>query len=92
MRQINSAAILRAVHQGGPASRPEIARLTGLSLPTVNSIVDSLLQAGYLCESAPDGSIGARRPGPTRTSRNRPGAEADSPARKDGGETTTLPA
>lgn len=64
LRQINSAAVLRAVRQAGPVSRPEIARLTGLSRPTVNDVVDELLRAGYFLERPPDGSTDARRPGP----------------------------
>lgn len=64
LRQINSAAVLRAVRHGGPASRPAIARLTGLSQPTVNGIVESLLRTGHLWESPPDESTSAHRPGP----------------------------
>ncbi len=64
LRQINSVAVLRAVRQRGPAARPEIARLTGLSRPTVNGIVESLLRDGFLYESPPDGSADAHRPGP----------------------------
>jgi predicted NBD/HSP70 family sugar kinase len=64
LRQLNSAAVLRAVRQGGPASRPELAKLTGLSRPTVNSVVDELLRAGYLRESVADGNTQHRRPGP----------------------------
>jgi predicted NBD/HSP70 family sugar kinase len=64
LRQINTAAVLRAVRQQGLASRPEIARVTGLSRPTVNDIVDSLLRAGYLCESPPGGNSDVHRPGP----------------------------
>jgi predicted NBD/HSP70 family sugar kinase len=64
LRQINSAAVLRAVRHGGPASRPAIARLTGLSQPTVNEIVGSLLQTGYLWEIRPDEGARGHRPGP----------------------------
>lgn len=46
------------------ASRPEIARITRLSRPTVNDIVESLLRAGYLCESPPDETTDMHRPGP----------------------------
>ena len=63
LRQINTAAVLRTVRQCGMASRPEIARITRLSRPTVNDIVESLLRAGYLCESPPDETTDTHRPG-----------------------------
>lgn len=64
LRQINSDAVLRTVRHFGPASRPQIARLTGLSRPTVNGIVESLLRSGFLSERPPDRSTEAHRPGP----------------------------
>jgi predicted NBD/HSP70 family sugar kinase len=50
LRRLNSAAVLHAVREDGPASRAAIARATGLSKPTVNAAVELLLEHGYLTE------------------------------------------
>lgn len=50
LRRLNSAAVLHAVREDGPASRAAIARATGLSKPTVNAAVELLLEQGYLTE------------------------------------------
>jgi|1186.fasta_scaffold07214_2 predicted NBD/HSP70 family sugar kinase len=50
LRRLNSAAVLHAVREDGPASRAAIARATGLSKPTVNAAVEVLLEQGYLTE------------------------------------------
>jgi len=52
LRQHNSALILRAIRVGGSLSRPELARATGLSQPTVNEIAGLLVKSGYVRESA----------------------------------------
>ena len=66
LRRINSALILEVIRARGPLSRTEIARATGLSKPTVNDVVELLLEATYVRESvAHDGDRGRpRRPGP----------------------------
>lgn len=64
LRQINSAAVLRAIRDAGPVSRPQLATLTGLSRPTVNDVVEALLEAGYVNENLAGPHDGARRPGP----------------------------
>ena len=60
LRRLNSAAVLHAVREDGPASRADIARATGLSKPTVNAAVEALLEQGYLTE---DGEPVVGRPG-----------------------------
>lgn len=45
-RQHNLAVILRLLYQVGPKSRPELARLSGLSTPTVSALVTELVEAG----------------------------------------------
>jgi predicted NBD/HSP70 family sugar kinase len=50
LRQHNSALVLRAIRQGGSLSRPELAKATGLSQPTVNQISGLLLKRGYVRE------------------------------------------
>ena len=50
LRRLNSAAVLRTIRADGPISRAELARVTGLSKPTVNGAVELLLESGYLTE------------------------------------------
>jgi predicted NBD/HSP70 family sugar kinase len=64
LRRLNSAAVLRAIRADGPISRAELARTTGLSKPTVNEVVELLLQSEYVAESLADGESRPRRPGP----------------------------
>lgn len=63
MRQANALHVLRTLRAAGPLGRTDIARLTGLSKPTVNNIVGDLLDRRYFCENGPPSS-GAQRPGP----------------------------
>ena len=69
MRRMNSALILDVIRGGGPLSRADIARATGLSKPTVNEVVELLLDGPYVEEAAADGSS-------ERTRRRRPGPRA----------------
>jgi predicted NBD/HSP70 family sugar kinase len=64
LRRLNAAAVLRAIRADGPISRAELARVTGLSKPTVNAAVETLLEAGYLTERLAGAEPGRRRPGP----------------------------
>ena len=48
----NEREVLRIIQARGPLSRAEVARLSGLSAPTVSKAVASLLQAGLIEESA----------------------------------------
>lgn len=48
MRRMNAARILREIRQGGPMSRADLARITGLSKPTVTNVVDYLCEGGHL--------------------------------------------
>src|SRR5829696_8888531 len=63
LRRLNSAHVLRTIRAHGPISRAELAKATGLSKPTVNEVVEPLLQAGTIVESAPDESERPLRPG-----------------------------
>lgn len=65
MRQLNLSSVLTVIRSKGPLPRPEIARITGLSTPTVKQIVDLLLAQRYVEEIDPpvDGEL-AKRPGP----------------------------
>jgi glucokinase len=65
MRQLNLASVLRVIRTQGPLPRPELARATGLSTPTVKQLVEHLLAMGYVEESEPPADADRpRRPGP----------------------------
>lgn len=63
LRQMNSSLLLRTIRDRGPVSRAELARVTGLSKPTVNDVCDALLREGYVTEHMPDDDEQPRRPG-----------------------------
>lgn len=67
MRRTNATLVLLAVRDHGPLSRTELAKLTGLSKPTVNAIVSDLCAQGYVRETE-NASIKQERPGPRATS------------------------
>nr|WP_253854055.1 ROK family transcriptional regulator [Prauserella alba] len=61
MRESNAAAVLAAARTDGPLSRAELARLTGLSMPTVSRQVTALTDLALLREApemATGGGIG----------------------------------
>lgn len=53
LRQLNERQVLAALQTHGALSRAEIARRTGISSPTVNRVVASLLEAQLVEEDAP---------------------------------------
>ncbi|MFF3765429.1 ROK family transcriptional regulator [Streptomyces sp. NPDC001922] len=53
LRRINSAVVLHALRNGEPATLADLARLTGLSRPTVEGVVDGLTGTGLVTEAAP---------------------------------------
>ena len=42
LKELNSSVIKQLIDEKGPLSKPQIAKLVGLSLPTVNKLVDDL--------------------------------------------------
>ncbi|GAA3491700.1 ROK family transcriptional regulator [Streptomyces cremeus] len=54
LRRINLVTTLRTVRDRGPTSLTELARRVGLSRPTVESLVEELLAAGWLRELPPE--------------------------------------
>jgi glucokinase len=65
MRQVNLSVVFGAIRRVGPISRPQLARETGLSMPTVKQVVELLLAKGYVHETdAIADSKGPKRPGP----------------------------
>lgn len=53
LRELGEQAVLETVFRGGPVTRPEIAAATGLSKPTVSSVVSRLEQAGLVRAAGP---------------------------------------
>jgi predicted NBD/HSP70 family sugar kinase len=62
LRRINSAVVLHALRATDLATLTEITRVTGLSRPTVEGVVEGLIAAGLVVETAVDDS-GTRRQG-----------------------------
>ncbi|MFF1380024.1 ROK family transcriptional regulator [Streptomyces sp. NPDC058308] len=62
LRRINSAVVLHALRAADLATLTEITRVTGLSRPTVEGVVEGLTEAGLVVESAAEDG-GARRQG-----------------------------
>jgi predicted NBD/HSP70 family sugar kinase len=61
---MNLAAVLDTIRTAGPVSRREIARATGLSRPTIDEVLASMLRAGYVQEQIADDDQARHRPGP----------------------------
>jgi predicted NBD/HSP70 family sugar kinase len=48
LKKVNSSLIQQLIYEQGPISKPVIAQRSGLSLPTVNKIVDGLEDEGFI--------------------------------------------
>ncbi|MBB5642597.1 ROK family protein [Cryobacterium roopkundense] len=64
VRRHNLSIILRAVHRGGPSSRADLTRLTGLNRSTISALVAELVQLGLVGERQPDATRQVGRPSP----------------------------
>lgn len=62
IKAINEGAVLKLVRDQGPISRAEIARLSGLTQPTVASMLDSLNGQGVIQTVGLGASSGGRKP------------------------------
>lgn len=62
MKSVNKSTILNKVRQYGPISRAEIAKDTGITPPTVSSIVKELIDEKLVVESVLGESQGGRKP------------------------------
>lgn len=58
----NDSAVTHIIRRYGPISRADIARLTGLTPPTVTNITNRLFELGLLTEYKIGESGGGRRP------------------------------
>jgi predicted NBD/HSP70 family sugar kinase len=54
LRALNERTVLESVRAGGPISRAEVARRTGISRPTVSLVLRALVEDGLVRESAHD--------------------------------------
>ncbi|WP_234331683.1 ROK family transcriptional regulator, partial [Streptomyces sp. MBT28] len=71
LRRINSAVVLHALRSTDCATLTEITRVTGLSRPTVEGVVDGLIEAGLVVEAAADEGTARRQGRPARRFRFR---------------------
>ncbi len=62
LRDLNVSLLIELVHRSGPVSRADLARQSGLSAPTVSTIVGQLLDRGIFIEVAMAPSNGGRPP------------------------------
>ncbi|MFO7778595.1 MAG: ROK family transcriptional regulator [Nitriliruptoraceae bacterium] len=61
-RTVNRRSVLHAVASGAAVTRADLARLTGLTRPTISSLVDELSADGLVVELGPGISAGGKRP------------------------------
>ncbi|MGW0820595.1 ROK family transcriptional regulator [Streptomyces sp. NPDC002845] len=71
LRRINSAVVLHALRATDGATLTEITRVTGLSRPTVEGVVEGLIEAGLVVEKAADIGVVRRQGRPARRFRFR---------------------
>lgn len=64
LRRINSAVVLHSLRDAGDLTLTDLTRVTGLSRPTVEGVVEGLIETGLVVESAPaeDGTRKQGRP------------------------------
>lgn len=62
IRKINRSNIIGLIRKQGSLSRSEISRISGLSLPSVSRIIDSLIQEGLLKEIGKGDSLRGKKP------------------------------
>ncbi|MFE7428820.1 MULTISPECIES: ROK family protein [unclassified Streptomyces] len=71
LRRINSAVVLHALRGAESPTLTDLTRITGLSRPTVEGVMEGLLEAGLVVESMPDGGEARRQGRPARRFRFR---------------------
>ncbi len=62
MHSLNREIILNITHENGTISRAQLSRLSGISMPAVNNIVDKLVREQIIEEIGKGESSGGRRP------------------------------
>lgn len=71
LRRINSAVVLHALRATDCATLTEVTRVTGLSRPTVEGVVEGLIAAGLVVETAAEEGAARRQGRPARRYRFR---------------------
>ncbi|MFI9650366.1 ROK family transcriptional regulator [Streptomyces sp. NPDC052040] len=71
LRRINSTVVLHALRATDCATLTEITRVTGLSRPTVEGVVEGLIEAGLVVEQAAEEGAARRQGRPARRFRFR---------------------
>jgi len=62
-RERKNLAILEAIKRGGPITRSEISKATGLNIVTVTNYINNFIGKGLVLEKGLDVSGGGRKPG-----------------------------
>jgi len=70
LKKVNSSMIEQLVYENGPLSKPELAKRTGLSLPTISKLVDDLEKNARLCSVGLSGTGAGRKAMLYETNRN----------------------
>ncbi|MEU6096785.1 ROK family transcriptional regulator [Streptomyces sp. NPDC047079] len=71
LRRINSAVVLHALRATDCATLTEVTKVTGLSRPTVEGVVEGLIEAGLVVEQAAEEGAARRQGRPARRYRFR---------------------
>jgi len=65
LRHLNTLVVLHAIRDKGSVSRADLHRITSLSRPTINEVVEDLLNGEVVSELQEDAASRGSRPGPT---------------------------
>ncbi|MGW2561514.1 ROK family transcriptional regulator [Streptomyces sp. NPDC001514] len=71
LRRINSAVVLHALRGADSPTLTDLTRVTGLSRPTVEGVIEGLIEAGLVLEAAPEEGEARRQGRPARRFRFR---------------------
>jgi len=69
-RRLRKHFVLNVIREHGPISRAEIAKISGLNLPSVSSLVDELISDQLAVEEEARAAVRGRRPIPVRLCSN----------------------
>lgn len=61
LKEVNLSTVERLIYENGPLSKPELAKMTKLSLPTVNKTVDELVRRQTIIPVGSTGGGAGRR-------------------------------
>ncbi|GAA3034217.1 hypothetical protein GCM10020000_09380 [Streptomyces olivoverticillatus] len=71
LRRINSAVVLHALRAADSPTLTDLVKVTGLSRPTVEGVIEGLTESGLVVEAEVDGTAARRQGRPTRRFRFR---------------------